>query len=540
MAFFWNRNKSTSAPQAQPVAPARSAAPTPAPAAKAQAPMAPAPQATSGGPAALAGIKNVIAIASGKGGVGKSTVTVNLGVALRYLGNTVGLLDADLYGPSQPGMLGASGARGETTSDGALIPADRNGLSFLSMGLFMQGDGPLVWRAPMAMKAITQFLTNVQWGKLDYLLIDLPPGTGDVQLTLAQQARLAGAVIVTTPQEVSLGIAKKGLEMFRNLNIPILGIIENMSGFTCKHCNETTAIFKEGGGEKLARTLGVPYLGSLPLDPEIMLSGDEGVPLLEKNAQSPASQAVLQLANRLDQEVRAAAATQNNVEPKTYSLVNSTDHQELRIEWTDGQISSIDPFSLRVNCGCASCVDENTGKALLDPSRVSADIRMTGVQGVGRYALTASFTDGHSTGIYPFKKLKSLKALKAAPTQATAKSDGVTSASASGDLATRIRHLLETQINPGVAGHGGKIELVEVQGSRAILKMSGGCQGCGAAKSTLKDGVEKALLAQIPEITEVVDSTDHDSGKNPYYAKTPAPHTHAHGHDHHHGHDHAH
>lgn len=513
MAFFWNRKKSTSE--------ATQSAGQPSAAAPAQA--------TSGGPAALSGIKNVIAIASGKGGVGKSTVTVNLGVALRYMGNTVGLLDADLYGPSQPGMLGASSARGETTAEGALIPADRNGLRFISMGLFMQGDGPLVWRAPMAMKAITQFLTNVQWGKLDYLLIDLPPGTGDVQLTLAQQARLAGAIIVTTPQEVALGIAKKGLEMFRSLNIPILGIIENMSGFTCKHCNETTAIFKEGGGEKLARSLGVPFLGALPLDPEIMLSGDNGVPVLEKDANSLASQAVLTLANRVDQEVRAAFATENNVEPKSYSLINATEHQELRIEWADGQISSIDPFSLRVNCGCASCVDENTGKPLLDPARVSNEIRMTGVQGVGRYALTASFTDGHATGIYPFKKLKTMKNV-APSAQVTPKSDGA--ASTSSDVASRIRHVLESQINPGVAGHGGKIELVEIQGTRAVLKMSGGCQGCGAAQATLKDGVEKALLSQIPEITEVVDSTDHGAGKNPYYAKTPQAHSHDHPHDH--------
>ena len=357
------------------------------------------------GPAALAGVKNVIAIASGKGGVGKSTVTTNLAVALRYQGSSVGLLDADLYGPSQPGMLGAKGQQGKTTPEGALIPTERNGLKFLSMGLFMPGDGPLVWRAPMAMKAITQFLTGTEWGTLDYLLIDLPPGTGDVQLTLAQQARLAGAVIVTTPQEVSLGIAKKGLEMFRNLNIPILGIVENMSGFTCKNCNHETAIFKEGGGEKLARTLGVPYLGSLPLDPEIMMSGDEGVPVLEKSSDSHAAKAIMAIANRLDQETRAAS---QSARTRTSPRASRSPRRSLMIEWPDGHASIYRPYTMRVNCGCANCVDENTGRPRLDPKSVPLDIRFETVQGVGRYALTAAFGDGHSTGIYPFKKLRAI------------------------------------------------------------------------------------------------------------------------------------
>jgi ATP-binding protein involved in chromosome partitioning len=541
MAFFWNRNKSKAEAASNDAKPAQS----PAPHAHAHAPASKAPAAN----ASLASVTHVIAIASGKGGVGKSTVTANLGVALRYLGNTVGLLDADLYGPSQPGMLGASSARGETRESGALVPADRNGMKFLSMGLFMPSDGPLVWRAPMAMKAITQFLTATDWGKLDYLLIDLPPGTGDVQLTLAQQARLSGAIIVTTPQEVALGIAKKGLEMFRNLNIPILGIVENMSGYACGHCGEVTEIFKKGGGEKLARTLGVPYLGALPLDPEIMMSGDEGKPVLERDAQSAASQAILKLANRVDQETRAAAQAaqgKDQLEPKSFALVQSPSDsggaQELRIEWADGDASSIDPYTLRVNCGCASCVDENTGKPLLDPKRVATDIRMISVQGVGRYALTASFSDGHSTGIYPFKKLRAMKAVAAAGGAKLHGSMGAGAPAGAGtssgdDLASRIQHVLDTQINPGVAGHGGKIELVELVersagGVGAVLKMSGGCQGCGAAKVTLRDGVEKTLLAQFPELVEVVDSTDHDAGKNPYYARQGQPHGHSHGHDH--------
>ena len=356
-------------------------------------------------PAALSGVRSVIAIASGKGGVGKSTVSTNLAVALRHTGASVGLMDADVYGPSQTGMMGAAGKQGTSTPDGQLIPAERHGVPFISMGLLMGDDRPLVWRAPMAMQVINQFLGNVRWGSLDYLLIDLPPGTGDVQLTLAQQARLAGAVIVTTPQEVALGIAKKGLEMFRQLNIPIFGIIENMSGFTCKHCGEETAIFKEGGGERLARELGVPFLGSIPLDPEIMLSGDEGIPVLEKGTTSVASQAFISIAAKVDQQARASGAKTDTLEPKEFSLAPNG---ELLIHWPDGHGSVIRPFTLRVNCGCASCIDENTGRPLLDPKRVALDIKIREVSQVGRYALTAAFSDGHSTGIYPFKKLRAI------------------------------------------------------------------------------------------------------------------------------------
>jgi ATP-binding protein involved in chromosome partitioning len=393
-------------PQAHAKAPASGAGPS----AGANASRAPQPQPTSGksGPAALAGVHQVIAIASGKGGVGKSTVATNLAIALRHLGSSVGLLDADVYGPSQPGMLGAKGGGGKSTAEGMLLPLEKHGLRFISMGLLMGDDRPLVWRAPMAMQVINQFLGNVQWGALDYLLVDLPPGTGDVQLTLAQQARLAGAVIVTTPQEVALGIAKKGLDMFRQLNIPIFGIIENMSGFTCKHCGEETAVFKEGGGERLARELGVPFLGAIPLDPEIMLSGDDGVPVIERNINSHASESFLAIAKNVDAQARKESKTSDSVEPLEFGILPSG---EVRVLWPDSaevtapQESLYRPFTLRVNCGCANCIDENSGRPLLDPRRVPLDIAVRSVQPVGRYGLTFSFSDGHSTGIYPFKRL---------------------------------------------------------------------------------------------------------------------------------------
>lgn len=475
------------------------------------------------GPQALSQVKNVIAIASGKGGVGKSTVATNLAVALKFSGATVGLLDADIYGPSQPRMMGASNKNGKTTQDGTLLPIMQNGVSVISMGLLMNDENqnkPVVWRAPIAMKVIQQFLGNVQWGALDYLLIDLPPGTGDVQLTLAQQASLAGAVIVTTPQEVALGISAKGLEMFRQLNIPILGIIENMSGFTCKHCGEETAIFKQGGGERMAQELGVPFLGSLPLDPEIMMSGDEGVPVLDKSTTSEAAHAFLRVATEFSRQTRIANESANGMEPTKFELRTTG---ELTIQWPDSHMALHHPRSLRTACACASCIDENTGKAILNPTTVSPEITIRSVTPVGRYALTMEFSDGHRTGIYPFKKLRSSCECAECQAQrgATLTPAFVPAAKApklpkTGDLPTRIQAILDGQINPGVAGHGGKIELIEVKGSAAYLKMSGGCQGCGAAKLTLKQGVEKTLLAQLPEITEVIDVTDHSAGTSPF------------------------
>ncbi len=467
---------------------------------------------TSAGPAALAQVKNVIAVASGKGGVGKSTVSTNLAIALRHLGATVGMLDADVYGPSQPSMLGATEMGGRTTADGKLLPVEMHGVKLISMGLLMGDDRPLVWRAPMAMQAINQFLANVEWGALDYLIIDLPPGTGDVQLTMAQQASLAGAVIVTTPQEVALGIAKKGLEMFRQLNIPILGVVENMSGFTCGHCGQVTPIFKEGGGSLLASDLDVPFLGAIPLDPQIMQSGEDGIPLIERGTGSTGAQVFLQIAARFDQEVRKVNARGAvTEEPKSFGL---TPDGNIMIQWANQPTLVLDAYRLRLNCGCANCIDENTGKRILDPAKVPQNLTVRNVQAVGRYALTFAFSDGHSTGIYPFKKLKQLEEVPAGATSAKAPAFASTQAAISPDL---IRKILDEQVNPGVAAHGGKIEFVELRGTAVVLKMSGGCQGCSSAQATLKQGVERALFSQIPGITEIVDVTDHSSGKNPFF-----------------------
>lgn len=354
----------------------------------------------------LSGVKNVIAIASGKGGVGKSTVSTNLALALQHLGAEVGLLDADIYGPSQPGMLGSGRERAESNQAGQILPLRRHDVPFISMGLLTGDDAPVVWRAPMAVKAIQQFIGNVTWGSLDYLLIDLPPGTGDVQLTLAQNASLTGAVIVTTPQQVAIGVAKKGLKMFEQVRVPIIGIVENMSGFVCKHCSQETAIFKEGGGAQMAKEMGVPFLGAIPIDPEIMEGGDNGIPVLKKSIKSPAAQAFIRFAEEFHSGVQKVSGGDKGLEPSKVEVLSPG--SDIVIDWSDGHIGKHRIYQLRAHCPCAMCVDENSGRRVLDTKKIPLDISTKRIDKVGRYALTLQFSDGHSTGIYTYKSLRKL------------------------------------------------------------------------------------------------------------------------------------
>jgi ATP-binding protein involved in chromosome partitioning len=237
---------------------------------------APAPGAQA---ALLPGVRHVIAVGSGKGGVGKSTVATNLAAALVLDGNQVGLLDADVYGPSIPTMMGGVTARAEPTGQGKIRPLKRHGLSLMSMGFLMENlTTPVMWRGPMISGAVKQMLSDVEWGELDYLVVDLPPGTGDVPLTLGQVVPVTGVVIVMTSQDVALTIAVKALHFFERLNVPIIGIVENMGAFVCPHCGTETPIFSRGGGRRRAEELGVPFLGSVPLDPSIAEHGDQGVP----------------------------------------------------------------------------------------------------------------------------------------------------------------------------------------------------------------------------------------------------------------------
>lgn len=248
------------------------------------------------------GIKRLVAIASGKGGVGKSTVSVNLSCALTKLGAKVGLLDCDIYGPSIPLMMGLH--QKPTISDAEkMVPPVSHGVKLMSMGLLLEGDQPVIWRGPMIMKTIQQFFSAVEWGELDFLLVDLPPGTGDAQLTLCQTVPLDGGVIVTTPQEASLGVVRKGIAMFQKVNVPILGIVENMSYFTTPN-GERVEIFGHGGGQAEATRQSVPFLGEVPLFTEIREAGDRGVPVVVSASEKPAGQAFIRIAEALTETLQ--------------------------------------------------------------------------------------------------------------------------------------------------------------------------------------------------------------------------------------------
>lgn len=252
-------------------------------------------------------VKNPIAVASGKGGVGKSTVAANLAAALAQSGARVGLLDADIYGPSMGIMLGVTRPPAIDEERKRMYPVDVHGIKVMSLGFLLDPDTPVIWRGPMVMKALEQLLKDVEWPELDYMIVDLPPGTGDAQLTLTQKVPLSGAVIVTTPNEVALIDARKGLAMFQKVNVPVLGIVENMSWFVCPHCQGVSDIFSRGGGERTAREMGVPFLGEIPLDPSVRKAGDGGTPVVLAAPESPVAQAFRDLAGRTAQQASIAA-----------------------------------------------------------------------------------------------------------------------------------------------------------------------------------------------------------------------------------------
>ena len=279
----------------------------------------PAPAANQPEENLLPGVKHIIAVSSGKGGVGKSTVTVNMAVALKQEGYAVGIMDADIYGPNIPMMIGVTK---EPIKEGDKItPAEGQGVKVISMGFFVPEDTPVVWRGPMVHGAIQQFFRDVVWGELDYLLIDLPPGTGDVPLTLSQLVPLTGAITVTTPQEVALSDVRKGMTMFKKVNVPLLGVIENMSYFLCGHCGERTEIFSFGGGEQAAKKFDVPFLGRIPLDPAIREGGDQGSPIVVKNPDSPQTQAFLQIVRALVSQLKQSEGEESGSVPPLSSLL---------------------------------------------------------------------------------------------------------------------------------------------------------------------------------------------------------------------------
>ena len=257
-----------------------------------------APQAVQGGLKPLPGISNVIAVASGKGGVGKSTTAVNLALALALDGARVGLLDADIYGPSQPRMMGLQGERPVTRDGRRLEPLEAHGVKVMSIGFLIEEEQPMVWRGPMVTQALTQLLNDTNWGELDYLIVDMPPGTGDIQLTLSQRVPVSGAVIVTTPQDIALLDARKGLRMFQKVAVPVLGVIENMSTHVCSRCGHEEPVFGTGGGARMAAQYGVALLGQLPLDIRIREETDAGHPTVVVDPDGPVGRAYVEAARR--------------------------------------------------------------------------------------------------------------------------------------------------------------------------------------------------------------------------------------------------
>jgi ATP-binding protein involved in chromosome partitioning len=253
------------------------------------------------------GVKNIIAVASGKGGVGKSTVSVNLAVALAQSGASVGLLDADITGPNIPLMMGVEG-QPKASASNKITPLERYGVKVISIQFFVPEGQPIVWRGPLVGGAIQQFLRDVDWGDLDYLVIDLPPGTSDAQLTLAQAVPISGTVLVTTPQEVALADVTKALAMLKRMSVPVIGIVENMTGFVCTHCGEVTEIFGRGGGERFAKEHGIEFLGGIPLDVTVRQGGDVGVPAVAQREPGPAAQALASLASTVAARMSVRAA----------------------------------------------------------------------------------------------------------------------------------------------------------------------------------------------------------------------------------------
>jgi len=261
----------------------------------------------------LPGVKNIIAVAAGKGGVGKSTVSTNLAAALARQGASVGIMDADVYGPSIPQMMGDPERPGQIDPANKIIPAVHHGMKIVSIGFFVERGGAVIWRGPMVHKLLQQFLEDVHWGELDYMIVDLPPGTGDAQLSLSQLLPITGAVMVTTPQEVSVIDVEKALSMWTRVEVPVLGLVENMSGFVCPSCGHHEEIFQGGGGRKLAERAGIKFLGDIPLEPAVSRAGDDGTPIVVRDPKSK----VAEIFARIASDVACQLSVKNSPSPET-------------------------------------------------------------------------------------------------------------------------------------------------------------------------------------------------------------------------------
>ena len=354
-------------------------------------------------PQALKTEKNIIAIASGKGVVGKSTVTVCIAEAFAKAGAKVGILDIDVYGPSIPNMVGLGDHQLGGSQEGVLEPVEAHGMKIMSMGFLATKDTPVVWRGPIASQLVQQFLGAVDWGEFHYLFVDMPPGTGDIQLTLSQSVPLTGAVIVTTPQEIAHTIAEKGLRMFQQVKIPILGIVENMAGFTPPGSDEVFHIFGEGGGTSAAEEFDLPLLGKISLKQELREAMDEGTFVEDDNIKSIASLIAVEAMMIVTNEELSPFS------PQEMNLAN--DGKTLIIKWQDNVEHVISAFNVRFKCPCAHCVDEITGVQLVKEEDIPPNVKILESVPVGRYGVKFSFDDpspGANAGIFTFTFLRQL------------------------------------------------------------------------------------------------------------------------------------
>jgi len=350
--------------------------------------------------AGVPGIRHLIAVASGKGGVGKSTTAVNLALAFQANGLKAGILDADVYGPSQPKLLGLTG-RPQVGPGKKLQPMVGYGLKCMSMGFMVDEGTPVIWRGPMVVQALTQMLREVEWGDLDVLVIDMPPGTGDVQLTMAQQVPLSGAVIVSTPQDLALIDARKGLNMFRRTDVPVLGIIENMSYFICTKCGERHEIFGHGGAEEEAGKLGVPFLGAVPLHVDIRRRSDAGEPIVASEPASPHAQVYAEIAAKTWAELQASEG--KRPEPPKLMLVE--DDAALDVAFA-GHTYRLTAEMLRVMSPSAEVQGHSPEQRVTVGGKRHVKIRQ--LAPVGNYAVRIAFDDGHDTGLFTWDYLERL------------------------------------------------------------------------------------------------------------------------------------
>ena len=347
------------------------------------------------------GVEHLIAVASGKGGVGKSTVAVNLALGFQAIGLKAGILDADIYGPSQPRLLGLSG-KPEVASGKKLAPMEGFGLKVMSMGFMVDEETPIVWRGPMVVQALNQMLREVLWGELDVLVIDMPPGTGDVQLTIAQQVPLSGAVIVSTPQDLALIDARKGLAMFRKVSVPVLGIVENMSTFVCPKCGERSDIFGHGGARAEAEKLDVPFLGEVPLHMDVRATSDSGKPITATAPASPEAQIFREIATRAWAELEAAEG--KGLKPPALEVVRGG--SALRVTFATRDVHELAAELLRVMSPSAEVQGHSKEQRVTVAGKRNVEIKE--LRPVGNYAVRIVFDDGHDTGLFMWSYLQML------------------------------------------------------------------------------------------------------------------------------------